>query len=76
MESELEEANTEMTEHITTNETQHLESLDICDHFNELLKQFQHELHGILSKEKKNFPILQTLYNKVYLQKICVMLKT
>ena len=50
MESELVEANTEMTEHITTNETEHLESLDICDHFHELLRQFKHELHGKLSK--------------------------
>ena len=50
VESELVEANTEMTEHITTNETEHLETLDICDHFNELLRQFKHELHGKLSK--------------------------
>ena len=50
MESELVEANTEMTEHITTNETEHLEGLDIRDHFNELLRQFKHELHGKLAK--------------------------
>ena len=49
-ESELVEANTEVTEHITTNETEHLENLDICDHFHELLGQFKHELHGKLEK--------------------------
>ena len=55
MESELVEANTEMTEHITTNEPQHPESLDICDHFNELLRQFKHELHGKLSTGEEEF---------------------
>ena len=54
MESELVEANTEMTEHITTNETEHLEGLDIRDHFNELLRQFKHELHGKLAKGEEN----------------------
>ena len=53
MESELVEANTEMTEHITTNETERLESLDICDYFNKLLRQFKHELHGKLEKEEE-----------------------
>ena len=50
IESELVEANTEKTEHITTDQTEHLETLNVCDHFNELLRQFKHELHGKLSK--------------------------
>ena len=53
MESELVEANTEMTEHITTNETGHLESLDIRDHFHELLRQFKNELHGKIAKREE-----------------------
>ena len=53
MENELAEVNTEMTEHITTDETEHLESLDIHDHFIELLRQFKHELHVKLAKEEE-----------------------
>ena len=45
-ESELADPNTEMT----ADGTEYLESLDIRDHFNELLRQFKHELHGKLSK--------------------------
>ena len=61
MESELVEANTEMTEHITTNETEHLEGLDIHDHFNELLRQFKHELHGKLEKLSNIIDFVQQL---------------
>ena len=39
-----------MSEHVTTDETEHLESLDIHHHFNELLRQFRHELHRKLAK--------------------------
>ena len=69
MESELVEANTEMTEHITTNETEHLE---IRDHFNELLRQFKHELHGKLSKgEEKLSNITDFVQQLVSTEDLC-----
>ena len=72
MESELVEANTEMTEHITTNETEHLEGLNIRDHFNELLRQFKHELHGKLSKgEEKLSNITDFVQQLVSTEDLC-----
>ena len=72
MESELIEANTEMTEHITTNETEHLEGLDIRDHFNELLREFKHELHGKLSKgEEKLSNITDFVQQLVSTEDLC-----
>ena len=70
--SELVEANTQMTEHITTNEPQHPESLDIRDHFNELLRQFKHELHGKLSKgEEKLSNIIDFVQQVVSTEDLC-----
>ena len=72
MESELVDANTEMTEHITTNETEHLEGLDIHDHFNELLREFKHELHGKLSKgEEKLSNITDFVQQVVSTEDLC-----
>ena len=72
MESELVEANTEMTEHITTNETEHLEGLDIRDHFIELLRQFKQELHGKLAKgEEKLSNITDFVHQLVSTEDLC-----
>ena len=72
MQSELVEANTEMTEHITADETEHLESLNICDHFNELLRQFKHELHGKLEKgEEKLSNITDFVQQLVSTEDLC-----
>ena len=72
MESELVEAKTEMTEHIPTDETEHLESLDIHDHFNELLRQFKQELHQKLAKgEEKLSNITDFVQQFVSTEDLC-----
>ena len=72
METELVETNTEMTEHVTIDETEHLETLDIRDHFNELLRQFKNELHGKLSKgEEKLSNITDFVQQLVSTEDLC-----
>ena len=58
--------------YVTTDETEHLESLDIHHHFNELLRQFRHELHRKLAKgEEKLSNIADFVQQLVSTEDLC-----